>query len=224
MLAAACFTGCQSSGFKKGDATAARMRDGTREVRTESRSLELVVQRLDELVNHPATDLKPQFERYCDALDQLRASAERTDKAAWRTQKESQEYFEVWNEEIDRMNFGTIRDRSDARRTAVSNQVETVLQRYRETQSVVQPVIAYFEDIRKALSADLTLEGLEVVKDLASKNSENTRKLQTALQILTEELANSSARLSTFAAAQPRAEGPLKQTGTPDGERAEAAP
>jgi hypothetical protein len=81
----------------------------------------------------------------------------------------------------------------------VTNRVEAINRRYHESQAAVQPLIGYFQDIRSALSADLTGGGLDSLKGIAQNANDNVVKVQTALDALTAELTNSSARLSSVA-------------------------
>jgi hypothetical protein len=95
------------------------------------------------------------------------------------------------------MNYGVIQNQSETRKIAVSNQVESVCQRYEETQAVVRPLISYFSDIKKALGTDLTLDGVFSVREIVRKASENTGKIQLGLAQLANDLSVSGNRLAT---------------------------
>jgi ABC-type transporter Mla subunit MlaD len=189
--------GCSSVGFKTGDTTATSFQKASRQVQAESRALDATIAALDDLVSSPATDLKPQFKTFSRCLDRMVDSVEQTDKAIARTREQSGEYFNAWDEELDAMNYGIIRSHSESRKSAVSNQVESVCQRYEETQAVVRPLISYFTDIQKALGTDLTAEGVTAVKEIVRKAGENTRKTQLGLAQLTNELCVSGDQLSS---------------------------
>ena len=75
-----------------------------------------------------------------------------------------------------------------------------------EVQGVVQPLIGYLQDIRRALNADLTSGGLESVKSIATNANENAGKVQTALKQLASDLTLSSARVSSIVAQNARPE------------------
>ena len=60
----------------------------------------------------------------------------------------------------------------------VAHRFETVSQSYQEAQTVVQPLIDYFEDIRRALNSDLTRGGLAAVKDIVGNADDNAAKVQ----------------------------------------------
>src|SRR4051812_10072931 len=136
LLATGGLCGCHTFGGHTGDQAATSMREATTAVQSESQALQTVTLRLDDLVNHPANDLKPQFKQYSDALDRLVTSADRADKAARHMQKHSNAYFAEWDKQLEKMSFEAIRARSESRKVAVSNQVESVSARYHDTQSV----------------------------------------------------------------------------------------
>jgi Protein of unknown function (DUF2959) len=192
--------GCSSVGFKTGDTTASSFQKASRQVQAESRALDATIGALDNLVNTPAADLKPQFRTFSKCLDRMVASVEETDKAIALAREKSDEYFKAWDEELNLMNYGIIRSHSETRKSAVSNQVQAACHRYEETQAVVRPLIDYFADIEKALGTDLTGEGISAVKEIARKASDNTQKIQLGLAQLTNELSVSGSRLSSIMA------------------------
>ena len=79
----------------------------------------------------------------------------------------------------------------------MTNRFYSINARYAEAQGVVRPLVRYFNDIRTALSVDLTMAGLESVKSIASNAEQNSRKVQTELAGLADELTASGARMST---------------------------
>ena len=205
-LALWCGAGCQSTAYKKSDAAANSLERAAAEVQAETREIDVTLEALNDLVTNPAPDLKPQFVRFNTALDRLTASAQQTDATRLRMEQKSTEYFTAWDQQVPAINFGVIRERSEARRAEVTNHFYSVNSRYLDAQAVVWPLINYFKDIRKALSVDLTSAGLASVKDIVNNAGQNTRKVQLALAQLTNELKMSSAQLSSVT---PRSPSPL---------------
>jgi uncharacterized membrane-anchored protein YhcB (DUF1043 family) len=215
LLLGLCFVGCSSTGYKKSDAAARSLDIAAAEVQTESRDLELTMTTLNELVNKPASDLRPQFNLFSSSLDRLVASGRRNDNAARRTLQKSSAYFETWDKELGTMNYEVIRTRSQARKTEVSNHFDQVHRQYHEAQTALYPLLDYLQDIRTALSADLTPGGLEAVKPIVNNANENADKVRTALAKLSNDLAVASTRMSSFTmqraqAAPPPAARPVK--------------
>ena len=154
---------------------------------------------LKDLFAEPGADLEPQFEHFSSSLDHLISSARRTEHTGRQMQQKSAAYFQAWDQQLQTIDFQHIRDVSEARRTEVTNHVEALNRRYRESQEAVQPLISYLLDIRKALSTDLTAGGLESLKGVIGNANANAAKVQVALSALTTELTNSSTRLASVA-------------------------
>src|SRR5262249_54921302 len=148
------------------------------EISTENRAIEATMTSLDDLVNKPAADLRPQFARFNASLDWLIDSSKRAERAADETNKKSQDYFQTWDKEMANIHYEAVRDQSVSRKTQVSQELNTVDERYRQNQAVVEPLIAYLRDIRTSLSVDLTASGVASVKPLAENAQQNARKVQ----------------------------------------------
>lgn len=199
MLALLWGVGCHSNGYRKSEAAGRTLRQAAAEVHAESRAIEVTLEALNDLVQRPQGDLKPQFERFSEALDRLAAKARQTQTTRRRMQEKGAEYFATWDRTVTNINYGIVRERSENRRAEVATRFYAVDSRYQEAQAVVGPLITYFADIRTALSLDLTTAGLESVRSIVSNADLNSRKVQLALGRLTEELNTSGAMLSSVA-------------------------
>ena len=200
------FTGCHSIGFKTGDRTAGTFREASHALAAESQALDFTISSLNDLVENPATDLKPQFKTYSASLDRLIASVEKTDKAVAELRERSDIYFAAWDSELEAMNYEAIRNQSESRRLEASNQVYSVVSRYDETQNVVKPMISYFQDIQKSLGTDLTADGLSAARSIVEHAANTTGKIQSALTQLTADMIASSGRFSSTISGEPNHE------------------
>jgi len=197
VMAAWGLTGCVSNGYNKSEAAALSLQRAADEVQAEGRALDVTMLTLNELVNKPGSDLKFQFERFSVNLGQLEAAAKRNADALRRVSQRSAVYFEKWDREMAGINYEAVRLRSQARRAEVATQFDSVTSRYRETQSALLPLLDYLVDIRRALSTDLTLNGLESIKGVVENANGNATKIQTALGKLAEDLASSGTKMSS---------------------------
>ena len=198
-LAVALLAGCASTGYQRGDIAAVSMQRAAGEVQAEGHALDHTIASLGNLVATSDGDLRLPFKRYSRSLDQLIANAQRTENTGRTMEQKSAEYIQVWDAQLQTIEYQHIRDLSEARRNEVTNRMETINRRYQESQAAVQPLISYLQDIRKALSTDLTAAGLVSLKPIVQNANDNVTKVQMALAALTEELTNSSARLSSIA-------------------------
>ena len=191
--------GCATNGYQKGDSAAVSMQRSATEVQAEGRAMDQTLRSLEALVSAQDGDLRAPFKRYCRSLDRLVSAAQRTENTGRTMDQKSAAYIQAWDQQLQTIDYQHIRDLSEARRNEVTNHLEAISRRYRESQEAVQPLISYLTDIRKALSADLTVAGLESLRGIAQNANDNVVKVQTALDALTAELTNSSARLSSVA-------------------------
>lgn len=215
-------SGCASASYQKADVAAESLQKAAVEINIESRAIDTAMGTLDDLVNKPAADLRPQFERFDASLNWLIDSAKRAEQAADRASKNSQDYFQSWNKDLGRINYEAVRDQSVSRKTQVSEEFNSVEERYRQNQAVVEPLISYLRDIRISLSTDLTGGGLEAVKPLVENARENARKVQTALAQLSDDLAASSNRMSSTASQEAASKAAVSETTQTTQQRAES--
>jgi hypothetical protein len=192
-----CLAGCASTPYRKGDAAAISLQDAASDVQSESRALEIAMGTLDDLVNKPEPDLKPQFKHFSGTLDNLTASARHNERSEARVAQKSAVYFDAWNKQLATMNYEVVRAKSEARKAEVTNYLDSVNKRYRESQDAMGPLLNYLYDVRKALDSDLTQNGIESIKPIVAKARENADKVQSALGRLNGELTASSARMSS---------------------------
>ena len=219
--------GCASASYKKADAASSSLQKAAFEINVENHAIDSTMATLDDLVNKPNADIKPQFERYNAALDNLIACSARAEKSADAACKKSEAYFQTWDKDLAAIHYQAVRDQSVSRKTQVSNEFNTVDQRYRENQAVMEPLISYLQDIRTALSTDLTAGGIQSVKPLADNAQQNARKVQVALARLSDELSASGARMSSIMPQEPQepqARGGDRDATETNQERAQSAP
>jgi len=201
-LAATAFalTGCATRGYVKSETAATSLHMAAGEVQAESRALDATLGSLNDLINKPPADLKLQYEAYSSQLDGLITSARRNDTVLRRVGEKNAAYFESWDKDLATMNYEVVRARSQERKSEVTANFDSVYRRYQEAQATVHPLLDYFQDIRKALSTDLTIGGIEAMKGTVSNVNENAAKVQAALAKLAGDLTASGTRMSSVTA------------------------
>jgi hypothetical protein len=222
-VAALIMCGCAST-YRQGDAAGDSLSRAGTEIRAESQAIDATLASLDNLVNQPGPDLRPQYARYSHSLDRLVATSKRAEKSAEEAKQKSAEFFESWDKKTADIKYEAVRDQSVSRKTQVSDEFNTVNSRYRENQAVIEPLISYLQDIRTALSTDLTMGGIQSVKTLADNAAQNAQKVQTALARLSDELYDSGARMSSVGPReQPAAEGGTSDATETDHQNAQSS-
>jgi len=191
--------GCSTAGYTKGNAAAHSLERAAAEVQVQSQNLEKTMRSLKALVNEPETDLRKPFRRFSRDLERFAASVQRVNATGREMEQRHAAYLQTWNQQIDVMDYQRLRDVSQARWLEVSNRFDRLDQRYLQNQEVVGPVISYLNDIRLALSTDLTSGGLQAIRGTVENADANAAKVQAALSALTRELLQNQTELSTVA-------------------------
>jgi hypothetical protein len=197
-LALAWLAGCASPGYKKSDAAAGSMSSAASEVQAESLALDVTRSSLNNLVENPPADLRLGLDRYSEALNKLAASAQRTENTGKTMARKSEAYFVAWDKQLTNITYEVIRNGSNTRKTEARGVFDTVNRRYKDTQAVVWPLITYLADIRQALTADLTLAGVNSVKPVVAHANANMDKVQAALAALATSLSDARTRFSSY--------------------------
>jgi hypothetical protein len=190
-------TGCASANYRKADAANSSLQKAAMAIDAQNRAIDQSLAALDDLVNQPALDLRPQFNRFSTSVDRLVDASHHAEKTARQANEKSVDYFQDWDKELVSIKYDAVREQSVSRKTQVSNEFNTLNQRYRENQAVVGPLISYLQDIRTALSTDLTAGGIQSVKPLAQNAEQNARKVQTALVRESGDLSASGTGISS---------------------------
>jgi hypothetical protein len=202
VIAVVWLTGCTTTGYKKADAAALNSRVAAGSVQAENQELQATMAALNNLVNQPEADAKPQFLKFEQALNRLVSAARRARSEVNGVWEKWDAYFEVWEKEIPLIQDSATRSLSETRKMEVSNEFQATKRRYTAASKDVQPLISYLQDIRKALSIDLTSAGLVAIKPSVFTANERAQKVQTALAQSATELDTFSARTASFGVQQ----------------------
>jgi hypothetical protein len=156
---------------------------------------------LNNLADKPAVDLKPPFQSFNSALEGLAAAAKGGEVTGNHLVRSNATFLAAWGKQLTAITNADVRSRSETRRKEVSDQFNTAQGDYAKAQDALRSLIDYLQDIRRALSTDLTTNGLESVKPLVGNANTTATKVQTAL-------TQASASLSTLSAQMSSANGP----------------
>jgi hypothetical protein len=162
------------------------------------RDLDLATNTLHELLNEPAADAKPQFLRFSQAVDRLRDSSKSSSERVKNLWRNRTPYFEAWDKELLAIKDEEVRKRSQARREEARTLFEATIRQSFEAHDSVRPVVAFLDDIRNALSTDLTQKGLASMQPLLGRAGELTGHAQGKLGRLATDLDSLSARMASY--------------------------
>jgi uncharacterized phage infection (PIP) family protein YhgE len=177
---------CQSSSGGKGEATGKNVTKAADEIQLGIGHLDATLAALNGLVNEPAPDLGTQFKAFSKHLDQLDATAKKVRETAASMDAKGKAYFADWDTQIAIIQNEDIRERSADRRKAVEAAFSKIQGEYGEARDTFRPLMNDLLDIRTALAADLTMDGVSAIKKSVKKVSGEAEDVKENLQELAD--------------------------------------
>lgn len=195
---------CQSS--SKGDATSKNVTKAADGIQLGIGQLDATLAALNGLVNEPGADLGPQFKAFSKSLDTLDSTAKKVRDAAASMDAKGKAYFAEWDTQIAAIQNEDIRERSAERRKAVEANFTEIQGEYGKSRDAFRPLMNDLLDIRTALDADLTMNGLGAVKKTVKRVSKEAEDVKETLQELAESFREMGVSMSKAGPAQPAPE------------------
>jgi chromosome segregation ATPase len=194
VLAALLSPACKSA--DKGSTTGDRITTTSSKLDLGARQLESTVAALDALIQHPAPDLKPQRTAYEDALDDFSSTVKELKDSAAGMMKDGDAFMVEWDQQVKTIQNEDIREQSDDRRKAVEASFSKAKNEYGETKGDLDPLMQNLEDIRTALKADLTMNGIKSLESPAKKVRKQADSVGKSMKELSQRFAELSVEFS----------------------------
>lgn len=156
--------GCASSGPKRNASMASSVETSAARLERVGLNLDATLASLNDLVNNPQPDLRPQFKKFSGALKNLDASSAQVARAHDDLQVKSTVFFENWEREISTIQNSDIRNQSQERKQQVSRQFDRVKAGCDELRGRFRPLVGDLKDIQRSLASDLTPSGVEALR------------------------------------------------------------
>jgi hypothetical protein len=174
-------TGCASTGYDKGNITAANIQSASDRIAALPGQIDATLASLNGLVTQPQADLRPQYKEFAANVADVESAAK--DLAASRSNlaARQKEFFAKWDEELAQIQNPDIKARSQGRKEQVSQQLMTIKTSYAQADIVFKPFLADLQDVQKYLSVDLTASGIAAIKDPVAKASQDAVPLKASL-------------------------------------------
>jgi len=196
-LAGAWLTGCSTTVYKQGDRAADSAQAAATQAQTESQALAGTLATLSNLVDKPFPDLRLPYQSFIAALDGLAAALKQGGVRGDQLVRSNALFLASWSKDLTTITNADVRSSSEARRTDVSKQIDAATASYNQAQDALRSLVGYLQDIRRALSTDLTQNGVAAVKPLVSSASTTAIKVQDALTQANTDLTALGAQMSS---------------------------
>ena len=193
--------GCASKGYDKAAATGTALQATAQQISLGSAQLTDTLAFLNNLVERPQADLRPGFETFATALDRLQSLARDVNDKATDMQAKGQDYFAEWNQQLATIHNEDIRARSAERQQEVAARFQTINSHYQEANAAFKPLMSDLQDIRTALSNDLTAGGIASIKQMATKANQEAPPIKKTFGKLSADFKALGLSLSAVAPA-----------------------
>jgi hypothetical protein len=182
MTAVAVFLACcKSPAYNQGNMTAADIQTTADRMAVMPDQINKTMASLNDLVQNPQADLRPQYEQFAANLDQTDSLSKEIATARKAMGEKGKEYLARWDEQIAQIQNPDIKARSQARRDDVAQRLMAIKAGYTESCSAFKPLMADLTDVQKYLSVDLTTAGIATIKDPVAKASRDAVPLNASL-------------------------------------------
>lgn len=179
--------GCASSGYDKGNQTAQNIQSAANRIAALPAQINKTMASLDDIVNKPQADLRPQFKQFTANLSEVESAAKDIAAARRTMGEKSKDFFAAWDAQLAQINNEDIKARSEARKKDVADKMEAIKRSYAEAETAFRPFMSELKDVQKYLSVDLTTGGVAAIKNTVTKADQDAAKLGETITQLAEQ-------------------------------------
>ncbi|WP_404423030.1 DUF2959 family protein [Nibricoccus sp. IMCC34717] len=155
------------------------------------------IKSLDALVAQKEGDLRPAFGAFTASLIDTRAASDRTAKRVAALKVDGEKYFAIWRSEIEQIQDAGIKNRATKRLDSAVKNWNGVTAALEEATVRFPALLGYLRDVEKALTYDLTEDGVKSVRGAARSASESFGEIQRLVQTAVTELDQLSDSMSS---------------------------
>jgi methyl-accepting chemotaxis protein len=191
--------GAGSALFGAQEELAAAIQQARNETIATHNDLIVNIKALNALVAQKEGDLRPAYEAFTASLKGTRAAAEHTAQRVQLFHEGGDKHFATWQQEIQTIKDDGIRGRAVKRMTAARKNWDGAGAALQEATTQFPSLLGYLADIEKALSYDLTADGVKSVRGAAQSANDTFGRIQQLTEKAVSELDELTASMSSSA-------------------------
>ncbi|MEJ1973379.1 MAG: DUF2959 family protein [Lacunisphaera sp.] len=190
-------SGAFSALFAGQDELAAAIQQARSETILTHNQLVANLKALDALVSQKEGDLRPAYTAFAASLKETRAASDRTIKRATLLHDDGEKRFATWQAEVETIKDEGIRAHALKRLDAARKNWNGAAAALQEATVQFPVLLGYLTDIEKALSYDLTPDGVKSVRGAARSAMDSFSRVQELAQKAVGELDQMTADMSS---------------------------
>jgi len=195
--------GCASPGYRTSERTVTTLQSLATRIEGTGTQMDIAVTELNNLVNNPQPDLRPQFDRFSTAVGKLGALSNSVHKADVNLEARGKVHFENWDKELAAIQNDLIRSSGQARKLELQSRFDTARNTCLKVLTSVAPVQSDLRDLQRFLNSDLTTGGLTAIRDSANRVTQQATPVRESIGNLVTELRSLGIALSPQNGAPP---------------------
>jgi outer membrane murein-binding lipoprotein Lpp len=192
--------GCASSGYEKGNKTAANIQAAANLIAALPGQIDTTLTSLQDIVQKPQADLRPQYKQFAANVVDVESSAKDIASARRSMGENQKEFLAKWDEQLAQIKNEDIKARSQTRKDEVNQKLLSVKKSYTLAETDFKPFMSDLRDVQKFLSVDLTTGGVAAIKDTAAKATQHAVPLKASLAKLAEDFKALGVSMSSVTA------------------------
>jgi ABC-type transporter Mla subunit MlaD len=180
LVTALALTGCATGGSKSGASTSSGMAKAGQGVEALATQTDVTMAALNDITMNPG-NLSAQFKTYDSAVKKLTSQFNKAVEQTASMKEKAQAYFGEWQTSSTNIVNEDIRKINTERLEKVKNAFKEVDESLKKVKEDFNPFLSDLNDVRQALSLDLTPDGVKALSGIAEKAMPKGQKLKESL-------------------------------------------
>lgn len=180
--------GCATQGYTKAEKTS---RDLTK-VQDDVVKVESLVKQtsasLKSLVDNPAPDLQPQYKTFASNVNSLETASEKASARSTDMKLRKDAYLLNWKQQAMAITNESLRETSLKRIDTLSERFDDLSQAMTDARDEFNPFLAQMEDLKAYLSNDLSMGGIDAIKDMANDTIDKQDDVIEKIEVVRKQL------------------------------------
>lgn len=200
LLTAVTLGGCASTGYEKAEVTSRRIDDSRKELVSAKAKINDTVTSLNDLVNNPQPDLRPQYKKFAADVDDLTSRTKKARDRVVDMKAKREAYIQQWQTQASAIENPQMRSRAMQRIDTVRQEFDRANTLLNNAKSVYTPFLNNLQDLQRYLGSDLTTAGIQSIKSEAKVVTDQAPAVLKSIDDLIAELDKVSQAISPVTA------------------------
>jgi hypothetical protein len=202
VLLAVFVAGCSTTGPQRAERASSSLEGMRAEIQKTADLLDGSVATLNDMVDNPKPDLKPQYEAYTKSITALDAQLALVRGRADEVKARGLDYFDTWKKQSEDISNPELKQHAQDREAKLRERFEVIRTELTKLGESSKPLLTSLRDVQTLLSLDLTPQGVQSVAEPAKKAKENLATVKEEAAKVREQV-NEVAKILSPAASAP---------------------